>query len=351
MKDTKKVSFIVPVYNAEKFLAKSITSILHQTHPHIELILVNDGSTDGSGKICDQYAKQDSRIKVIHQPNAGPSAARNRGIAEASGTYIQFVDSDDFIDQHMTKRLVQAMEGGSELAICGYQKILMRGDQIIKSEIHRIPQNGNFTKEQFLLHFGEMYQYYYIHFNWNKLYDAHLLKDSGLAFDLEVNWGEDLLFNLRYIDKCRNISLIPDAFYYYIDSNAASITSQFRADLYSNMQLMQGAVKEFLQKNHAYAGKNKVLFENFYTSRVMTCFWNLFHPSSTQTPDLAKKQMGEIIHNEWRHKRASYFQSGNFEKRLIGTLIKRQAVGALYRYYSWKSLVKRRLLPKEKKWV
>jgi len=348
---TKKVSLIVPVYNASRYLQKSINSMIHQTYPNIELLLINDGSTDNSGDICECFAKQDERIKVIHQKNAGPSAARNRGIKEASGDYIQFADSDDYLDLHMTEQLVKAMEDDTQLAICGYQKILTRGDHLIKSEVYRLPKKGRLAKEQFLACFGELYQYYFIHFNWNKLYEARVIKESGLLFDLEVNWGEDLLYNLRYIEKCRTIRLVSDPLYYYVDSNASSITSQFRVDLYNNMQMMQGAVKEFLQTNNAYAGKNKLLFENFYTSRVMTCFWNLFHPASTLTPELRRKHIGEIIHNEWLHERDSYFRAGNLEKKLIGSLIKRQSAEMLYRYFSLKCFVKRRVLPKEKKWV
>ncbi|MDN7246931.1 glycosyltransferase [Planococcus shenhongbingii] len=351
MDSTKLVSIIVPVYNAENYLHKSIDSLLNQTYPAIELILVNDGSIDSSGEICESYAKKDIRVKVIHQPNTGPSAARNRGMKEAGGEFLQFTDSDDFIDHRMTERLVQAIASESQLALCGYQKILTRGNRIIKSEVFRMPRNGTFSNEQFLKNFGELYQHYYIHFIWNKLYDAHLINESGLVFDTEVSWGEDLLFNLRYIEKCQNISLIPDALYYYIDSNASSITSQFRPNLYDNMQLMQGAVREFLQRNHAYTGKNKVLFENFYTSRVLTCFWNLFHPNSTLTPELTKQHIGEIIRNEWLHERACYFQAGNLEKKLIGSMIKRQSAGWLYRYYSLKSYVKKKSRPKEKKWV
>ena len=96
-----KVSIIVPIYNSEKYMNKCIESILNQTLTEIEIILVNDGSTDNSGKIIDNYAKKDNRIKVIHQQNSGPSVARNKGISTAKGKYIGFVDSDDYIESTM----------------------------------------------------------------------------------------------------------------------------------------------------------------------------------------------------------------------------------------------------------
>ena len=106
----KLLSVIVPVYNVEPYLKQCIESIIHQTYTYLEIILVDDGSTDNSGTICDTYASQDSRIKVIHQHNGGLSAARNRGIDEATGDYIAFVDSDDFLDLTMYSVLVDALE-------------------------------------------------------------------------------------------------------------------------------------------------------------------------------------------------------------------------------------------------
>src|SRR5699024_6957900 len=113
------VSIIVPIYNAEDSLHNCIESVLEQTYPHIELILVNDGSTDLSKKICNHYVSLDERIKVIHQENAGPSSARNRGIEYAIGDYVQLVDADDDIKPNMTERVLQAMTHDLQLVICG----------------------------------------------------------------------------------------------------------------------------------------------------------------------------------------------------------------------------------------
>lgn len=117
-----KVSVIVPVYNAEKYLRECVDSILGQTLADLELILVDDGSTDSSPAICDRYAAQDARVQVIHQANAGLSAARNRGIEVAAGEWVAFVDSDDFIDANMYHTMIIAAEAeGAQLAVCtGY---------------------------------------------------------------------------------------------------------------------------------------------------------------------------------------------------------------------------------------
>src|SRR3712207_285037 len=124
LEEKKLISVIVPVYNSEKYIGKCITSILGQSYENIEVILINDGSTDGSGRLCDEYAEKDKRIKVIHQPNTGPSAARNSGIRAAAGDFIQFVDGDDAIEPFMTETMAASMEENHQLVVCGYKTIL-----------------------------------------------------------------------------------------------------------------------------------------------------------------------------------------------------------------------------------
>lgn len=345
------VSIIVPVYNAEKYIPNCVNSILNQSYKDLELILVNDGSTDQSGEICEELARKDSRVKVFHQANSGPSAARNFGIGLAAGEFLQFVDSDDFIESNMTERLVKAMDNHNDLVICGYQKILKRGSQIISSKVFRIEQAGEYELEEFLQNFSELYQDYYIHFNWNKLYRTQILKEAALSFDRKVNWGEDLLFNLQYIEKCKRICISQDTPYYYIDSNSSSITSQFRSDLFENMQMMQGTTREFLRRNQAYTGKNKEIFEQFYTSRIVTCFWNLFNPKSGLTPQHIRSHLKKIMQDERVTGSLDFFHAGNMDKKLIGAFIKRKSVDMLYLYFSVKRFVRQLTVHKEKKWV
>ncbi|TWT25970.1 glycosyltransferase family 2 protein [Planomicrobium sp. CPCC 101110] len=351
MKSKKLVSIIVPVYNAEIYLANCIDSIRSQSYRDIELILVNDGSTDQSGELCEGYAQIDERVKVVHQANSGPSAARNKGIAAATGDFIQFVDSDDFIESDMTEELVKTMGDRNQLVLCGYKKILKRDGVVISSKVFSIAKAGEYELEEFLKHFGELYQDYYIHFNWNKLYSRAVIKKAALAFDTKVNWGEDLLFNLKYLENCERVSLSPRTPYSYIDSNSSSITSQFRADLFDNMQMMQGTTREFLKRNNAYSGKNKELFEQFYTSRVVTCFWNLFNPKSGLSPQLIKTHLKKIMQDERVTSSLDFFLSGGMDKKLIGTFIKGKSVELLYAYFSVKRFVWQVTVHKEKKWV
>ena len=120
----EKISVIVPVYNVENYLEKCVESILKQTYTNLEILLVNDGSTDTSGELCDQLAQRDQRIRVIHKENGGLSDARNRGIEEASSDLIGFIDSDDYIDQDMYETLYrQMLESSADLSMCGHYDV------------------------------------------------------------------------------------------------------------------------------------------------------------------------------------------------------------------------------------
>lgn len=347
----KLISFIVPVYNAEKYLEQCIDSILNQSYDRIELILINDGSTDRSGEICDAYGQKDDRVKVIHQDNAGPSVARNRGIEAATGEYIQFVDSDDHIASHMTETLMKTMSDEVQLVICGYELITKEEDRVISSKNFSFYKPGNYAKEDFLEHFGEIYQDYYIHYNWNKLYIAELIQKNGIRFNQDVIRGEDLLFNLQYLDHCKKIAIISDFLYYYTNSNDGSITSTFRTNLFENQQLLLESTREFLRRNGAYTGPNKDSIEKFYTVRIGACFSNLFHPNSTLSRKETKKHIREIMWDKQVNQSVDYFNKGDLEKKWLGKWIKKKAVNQLYLYYYLKSQMKKRLGPKSEKWI
>ena len=141
-----KISVVVPVYNAERFLHKCVDSILSQSFSDLELILVDDGSPDNSGAICDDYARQDSRVKVIHQRNSGVSVARNRGIQEASGDYIGFVDSDDWIDSEMYAVLYQtAKKEHTDIVMCDSMTVYDDGRKV-QDTISSLSENSHLCK-------------------------------------------------------------------------------------------------------------------------------------------------------------------------------------------------------------
>ncbi|MGI2328935.1 glycosyltransferase family 2 protein [Planococcus sp. YIM B11945] len=354
MEEKQLVSIIVPVYNAEKYISQCVESILSQTYGHIELLLIDDGSTDSSGKVCKEFAARDPRVNVIHQPNAGPSAARNRGIAEASGTFIQFVDSDDSIDPEMTETMVNALAPDEQLVICGYKNMLEIDGKPVPEKSFSFSKAGSYEKAELLAYFGELYRDYFIHFNWNKLYSASLLKTHHLSFDTEVIRGEDMLFNLSYLELCSRIRIIKEPFYNYLNSNSESITSTFRPNLFENQQMLFEKTREFLREHGVYSGENKEYVEEFYTSRIVACFNNLFHPYSTLTHRQVNTHILKIMWDERVSEKLEYFFKGTIEKKLLGYAIVKQLVEAIYWYFYVKSWIRKKMNAigkKSKKWI
>lgn len=184
------ISVIIPVYNAEPFLPACLDSVLAQTYRELEIILVNDGSTDGSGAICDRYAAMDQRIRVVHQENGGVSRARNRGLELATCEAVSFIDSDDTMEPNMYELLAQLMQKhGTDISHCGY-KHLVRDEVRLVNDTKEIRIQ---TREEALSCFvrGTMFGGGL----WNKLYRRELLE--GLSFREDLKNNEDILFNFE----------------------------------------------------------------------------------------------------------------------------------------------------------
>lgn len=207
------VSIIVPVYNAEMVINRCIDSILKQNYKDFELILVDDGSQDASGRICDEYAAKDSRIRVIHKQNTGVSDSRNLAICEAQGTYLQFVDSDDWISPEATGLLFSAAEAyPCDLVISDFYRVIdnriaHKGD---------IQENGLLNREEFASYMMEKPADFYYGVLWNKLYKRELIHQFQIKMNTEISWCEDFMFNLEYICHTKNIYVLRVPIYYYV---------------------------------------------------------------------------------------------------------------------------------------
>ena len=216
------VSIIVPVYNAEKFLNRCVDSILGQEYRDFELILVDDGSRDMSGSICDAYAKTDERVVVIHKENSGVSDTRNQGIERAKGTYLQFVDSDDWLTPDATKLMVRAAEEhGCDMVISDFYRVV--GDMV--SRKGDIESDCVIDREEFASFMMENPADYYYGVLWNKLYRRDLVNRFGIRMDAEISWCEDFMFNLEYIRHARRFYALHTPIYYYVKTKG-SLASQ-----------------------------------------------------------------------------------------------------------------------------
>lgn len=222
MTQNEKISVVVPVYNVEPYIEKCIDSILAQTYRNMEVLLIDDGSTDNCGKICDKYAKLDSRVIVHHKENEGLSEARNVGVRLASGTYIAFVDSDDYIEPDMLAVMHQRLQQDkSDLAICNF--VCVDTDGVLVPELNsELPiKDEVISGEEAFERLAEEKYWYYVT-AWNKLYRKEFL--DGISFP-KGKLHEDEFIAHYVLDRCGSVSCVSKTLYRYVQREN-SITKQ-----------------------------------------------------------------------------------------------------------------------------
>ena len=236
------VSIIVPVYNAEHTIPRCIESILNQEYSDFELLLVNDGSTDGSGAVCDAYAARDARIRVIHKENTGVSDTRNTALTQARGTYLQFLDSDDWITPDATSSLVRAAESAQcDLVVSDFYRVV--GERV--SQKGDIDDDGVMTREEYAAHMMENPADFYYGVLWNKLYRRSIVEAHHLRMDPEISWCEDFMFNLEYIRYAETFRALQVPIYYYVKTKGSLANQSLTISKTVKMKLM---VFEYYQR-------------------------------------------------------------------------------------------------------
>jgi len=233
---TPKISIIVPVYNVEKWLRRCIDSILAQTYTDFELLLIDDGSLDSSGKICDEYAAKDERIAVFHKENGGVSTARNLGIEKARGEWIYFCDSDDEMMSEGLQILVEGIRDSCNLIVAGYERI---DEDSIFSTLGKIPNGILSYEEMLLLMFAGTHPYQGYLFN--KLFSHSGVDKKGIRFDETLTFNEDRTFTVEFLCKIKGkVNMIDVPIYRYFALNGGAMASlqkgfnrKFITDLYA----------------------------------------------------------------------------------------------------------------------
>jgi glycosyltransferase involved in cell wall biosynthesis len=251
--DKPLLSIIVPVYNAEKYLARCLDSILAQTFKDFECIIVDDGSVDQSPAICDEYAGRDGRIQVLHKKNEGVSAARNDGIQTAAAGYIAFVDSDDTIHPEMYERMYTAITAGqNDFVCCGYYH---------KEKNYSLPNNyfnGSQAEMVYTIKKAELFDYI-----WNKLYRAEIIRNNNIRFPQGYSFGEDFLFNLNYFLFVHSGCCITDILYFYTINNVSvsKVRPYFEHSLFRFTNISSSICK--LKDSDTQRFKNRLLARDF----------------------------------------------------------------------------------------
>lgn len=271
-----KVSIIIPVYNKQKYLKKSIQSILEQTYDNFELIIVNDGSTDNSSEICHNFQKIDQRVRVIDIDNNGVSNARNVGVSNANGDYIQFIDADDYTANNMLENLVNiAKIYNPDVIVNGIEKINEKNESVGKI----LPIFDGMTDiEKFMVNFAEVQKqtgiYGYVH---NKFIRKSIIDNNNLLFDKDIWLAEDLDFCLDLYSNISSIYFCKDIYYYYLQEAENSSTTSKKKHNY----LQQGEIilkeKEMLDYKNALNNNNLGIVNSVITNFIMSYIHQQFN--------------------------------------------------------------------------
>ncbi len=231
------ISVIVPVYNSEKYLYRCIESITAQTYKNLEIILVDDGSTDNSGTICDDFAEKDERVKIIHKENGGVSSARNTGLKSFTGDYLTFIDSDDYVDENYIEILYNNMSEGIDIVISMFKHL--------NSDL-KLEKTVNYCCEKQIVYIDNNFDFNEKKVNytvWGKLFKRSLLK--GLYFSETIYFGEDSLFCASAMIKSSSVKYIPDCCYNYVEYEESLSHGSLSQKKLTSIKAWEGIYKLF----------------------------------------------------------------------------------------------------------
>lgn len=271
-----KISIIVPVYNSEKYLKRCIDSLIYQKKFNdYEIILINDGSTDNSGRICDEYVKKNKNIKVFHKKNEGVSKARNLGIIEARGEYITFVDSDDYIEENMLYEFSKSIEdNNSDIIFCGQNNISIINSQKKEYLAYKF---DNITVDIFI---DKYFMYYYKNFliqgPYNKIYKNEIIKCNNLKFDENLKICEDAIFVISCLNNSKSVSSIEGCYYNYMQNGVEdTLLRRFNEnEIQANWELYDKFVQILRNKNKSDI--NIYFLKVDFVNRFITCLKKMF---------------------------------------------------------------------------
>ena len=278
------ISVIIPVYKVEKYLEKCVDSVINQTYDNLEIILVDDGSPDNCPKMCDEYAKKDKRIKVIHKENGGVGSARNKGIEKSTGEYITFVDSDDWLEKNFIQEMLFIINKYKvDYVTCGYYRVYENKKEIINGNLEEIVID---SKEYVNKLLNVQNGYGFVHMKLIKK-----TKISNLRFEEKLVVGEDALFNIQLCKNIEKIVIYNKPLYnYYFNTN--SVVRKYNNEYCNNYLKSMIYMSEYIRKNY----KSENVIQNLYNyiayHVLLICVNYCYHPDN---PNKGRKILIETV--------------------------------------------------------
>ena len=275
-----KVSVIMPVYGVEDYVGGAIESIQSQTLTDWELFCVDDGSKDRSGEVCDRYAEEDPRIRVIHKENGGAPSARNVAIDQADGEYLYFCDADDWAEPTMLEDMVRiADENGSQLVVAGFYIDTYYSDTEKFTQCQEVPSRVFRTQREFREHAHELFDQNLLYTPWNKLFRTDYIRDNKLYFP-QTFW-DDFPFNLSVVRDIEKVAVTGEKYYHFIRKREESETARYRDDMYDKREEEDGWMRDLYTYWGLTTPEIREFLDRRYIERLIGCVENLTNKNCT----------------------------------------------------------------------
>lgn len=287
-----KVSIIIPIFNMEKYLNKCIESILKQTYKNIEIILINDGSTDCSEQIVIEWAKKDSRIIYVYQENKGSGIARNNGLSKATGKYVVFVDPDDWIEEDAIEQFVFQMERNNPdlIIACAYNEYFDKNGKILEIKKDNFLNEYMNDIEKIKNKYVSLFLENAITAPWNKMYKLDIIKQNNIEFP-NLKRSQDIVFNYRYYDCIKSLQIYDKKLYHYRIENE-TYGKKINAEYYKTVCKIYEDINKLLEKwNVKLEEKENTEFIKYFYNLII---WQISIGKSS-------KVMQDIVNNETVH--------------------------------------------------
>ena len=332
----------MPVYNAEKYLKRSIESILNQTLKELELILVNDGSKDRSIDICREYEQKDSRIIVVDKKNEGACIARNTGIHLAKGEYLQLVDADDYCELNMLEEQYELAKSiNAEVVMCGLKyDISLKNGEVLYEEDHyqNAVLTGRLEIKEVMMDIINNMLFNYTH---NKLYNLNFLKENNLQFTEWLPIDQDTNFNIDVFKQLNHLTLTTKSYYHYIKTFEETIVNRYHPEKFKVRTYRYERLIEMFKEFDIYIEENKKQLASIYLHQVIECFEMYFHEKCPLTPKEKKQQIKEMLQSQTVQQPMAYVNQGRSKfTNLVLKSMKRNNSFFVYSLAKSKNLLK-----------
>lgn len=289
------ISIIIPVYNVKPWLRRAVNSLQNQTFRSYEILLVDDGSTDGSAELCDLLADYDMRIRVIHQENAGAASARNAAIAIARGTYLYFMDGDDWCDPEMLSDMYSAAaEHDLDLLVTGFTiDTYYDNEGRYYRELRNAPNKIFASREEFRNEAYKLFDAQLLYAPWNKLYRREYLDKHNLRFP--TTFWDDLPFNLEVMRDVERIGCLDGHYYHFLRARAESENTKYRADMYDKREEEHQWMKELFEYWGIDTPEVREFLARRYAERLVGCIENITNRNCTLSSEEKRAAIRAMI--------------------------------------------------------